>query len=117
MAGYTEYLGYREAALKINSKIPEDYPCRCCQTPDCCARGVRLTIFDAQYIIGGFKKGELPRKIVGMAIKEAQDNNNGFCSFLNRNTNKCLIYTHRPLQCMLFSVCSLVMVLKLINRV
>lgn len=98
-----EYLAWRVAAEKLITKIPADYPCSRCNTSECCQnRKVRLTFFDAQYILEAIKNGEISKKVAEQAWETAKDRNSRICPFLNSETNKCTIYNHRPLVCMTY---------------
>lgn len=95
-----EYISARNMALRANA-IANASSCR---KAFCCEASVPLTKGDLGIIVKGIRSGEITDDIVSDAIARSQDpEKNKICPFLT-SEERCSIYDHRPLTCILWGI-------------
>lgn len=96
----TEYAERRAQALSLDRQMQK---LNCCVPGrgTCCVRDAIITGDDATHITKAIESGKIPDKIKQIALRNAQDTTRKACPFLGK-TNKCLIYEHRPIRCIIW---------------
>lgn len=96
------YQQLREQAIDINNRSLDINGC-ISGSGECCKSNVPMTDGDIEAIETAIRERKIPQQIIDHAKESATDETDTRCPFLSK-TNRCLIYSYRPLVCAIWGL-------------